>query len=148
MICKLLLKFRIIVNTVSRFKENFKVSKCGFTDFILVIKIEIEDNGIYISQEAFIDNLLNKYNINNTRKIKIPCAEYNNNKNNEPVDKIKFKSIIGSLIYFARGARPNIASAFNFNFTSKKSENSTQADWKKAIQILKYLNGTKQYKIR
>jgi len=135
-----------IVRIVSRIKDNFKVSKCGFADFILGIKIERENNDIYISQEAFIDNLLNKYSINNKKKIKSPCSVNENNEDNEPVDKIKFKSIIGSLIYLARCTRPDIA--FAVNFAARKSENPTQADWKKAIKILKYLNGTKHYKIR
>jgi len=38
-------------------------------------------------------------------------------------------------------------SAFAVNFAARKSENLTQADWKKAIQILQNLNGIK-YKIK
>jgi len=130
-----------IVRIVSKIKDNFKVSKCGFTNFILGIKIERENNNIYISQEVFIDDLLYKYDINNKKKIKSPCAGNENNEDKEPVVKIKFKSIIGSLIYLARCTLLNIA--FAVNFAARKSENPTQADWKKAIKILKYLNGTK-----
>ena len=63
MICELQ-NFEII-NNVSTIQKNFKVSKNGFVDFILGIKIEREGNDIYITQETFIDILLNKYNIIN-----------------------------------------------------------------------------------
>ena len=63
MICELQ-NFEII-NNVSTIQKNFKVSKNGFADFILGIKIEREGNDIYITQETFIDILLNKYNIIN-----------------------------------------------------------------------------------
>jgi len=59
-----------IINIISRIKENLKVSKRGFVHFILGIKIVTSN----ISQEAFIENLLNKYNINNKRKINTPCT--------------------------------------------------------------------------
>ena len=53
---------------------------------------------------------------------------------------------MSSLIYLARFTRPDIA--FDVNFVARKSENPTQAKWKEAIQILKYLNDTKHNKIR
>jgi len=118
-----------IKNIVSRIKENYKISKSGFTDFILGIKIEREDNKIYISQEILIDILLNKHNINNKIKLKTPCVGYSNNENNETVDKIRFKGTIRSLIYFARCICPIITIAVNFE--TNKSENQTLAEFKK-----------------
>jgi len=61
-----------------------------------------------------------------TVKHQAPCAGYNNNKNNEPIYKIKFKSIICSLIYPAKCTSPDIV--FAVNFEARKLENSTQAD--------------------
>jgi len=65
--------------------KTFKVSKSEFSDFIMGIKIEREDNNIYFSH---------KHNMHNKRKIKIPYARYSNNANNEPVNEIKKSKVL------------------------------------------------------
>ncbi len=56
-----------------------------------------------------------------------------------------FKSAVGSLMYLARCTRPDIAYAVGK--VARNSENPTLDDWKKVINIMKYLNYTKHYKI-
>ena len=52
-----------VFNVIKEIKVRFKVSKCGKIDNILGINIKMNENFIYsISQEIFINNLLDKYN--------------------------------------------------------------------------------------
>jgi len=67
-------------------------------------------------------------------------------KNDTQFDKTIFKSAVGSLIYFSRCTRPDIT--FAVGKVARSSENPTMADWKMVINILKYLNYTKHYKIK
>jgi len=70
--------------------------------------------------------------VENTRSRNIPCITTNiENQNNEPFDKTKFKSAIGTLIYLAKCTRPDIAYAVNK--AARKSENPTDSDWKSVV---------------
>ena len=133
-----------VKDITTKIKNNFKISKCGSIDFILGIKVEKNEIGYFLSQEAFINNLLEKFKINNRKKTKTPCTGTNLlSENKEPFDKKKYQSAIGSLNYLARSTRPDIA--FATNLASRKSENPTITDWNKVLNILKYLNYTKNY---
>jgi len=90
--------------------------------------------------------LLQKFKVSNIRKTKTPCSNITKTiKNDEHFDKTIYKSAVGSLIYLARCTRPDIT--FAVGKVARNSENPTMADWKKVMNILKYLNYTKNYKI-
>jgi len=93
-------------------KNNFKVSKVEPINYILGIKIDKEDNKYYISQEGFIEKLLETFNLKYTRKTNTPCVRDNTKgENNKPFDVTTYKSAIGSLIYIAKCTRPDISFA-------------------------------------
>jgi len=132
---------------INRIKNNFKVSKCGKANYILGINIEDENKNYSISQTQLIKDILQKFNISNIRKTKTPCTGENKLINGEekPFNVTKYKSAVGSLIYLARCTRPDIA--FSVGKVARNSENPTLSDWKKVVNIMKYLNYTKNYKI-
>jgi len=136
-----------IKSTIKIIRENFKISKCGEIDCILGINVHKSHNNTYsLSQENYIKNILEKYNINNLKKSKTPCTGTNTiSENNTLFDKTIFKSAIGGLIFLARCTRPDIA--FAVNKAARKCEEPTVSDWKKIINIFKYLNSTSNYKI-
>ena len=136
-----------VFNIIEKIKIRFKISKCGEIDNILGIKVELNKNFTYsISQENFIINLLDKYNIGNIKKSKTPCTGNNIiSENKTPFDKTIYKSAVGSLIFLARGTRPDIS--FAVNKVARKCEEPNVSDWKMIINIFKYLNSTKLYKI-
>jgi len=69
----------------------------------------------------------------------------NNITNDKSFDPNTYKSVIGSLIYLAKCTWPDIS--FAVHHAARQCENPTYADWYKIINILKYLNNTKYYKI-
>ena len=136
-----------INDIVNKIKLKFKISKSGNINYILGIKIEFYNNSYYISQKNFIENLLNNYNIKNIKKCKTPCTGVNNKLNNDPnFDITVYKSAIGSLIYLAKSTRPDIS--FAVHYASRNCENPKLSDWKKVLNIFKYLNSTKNFKIK
>ena len=135
-----------IQNIITKIKEKFKISNCGPAEFILGIKIEKQKNKYIISQNSFINNILDKFNIKEMRKRKTPCTGDNTiSENNKPFNKTIYKSAIGSLIYLSKCTRPDIA--FSVNKAARKSEKPTISDWNKITNIFRYINSTKDYKI-
>jgi hypothetical protein len=135
-----------IKQIINKIKSKFKISKCDPIEYILGIEVKKENNSYIISQKNFINNMLYKFNIDNTKKRKTPCTGDNKiSENNKPFDKTIYKSAIGSLIYLSKCTRPDIA--FAVNKASRKCENPTISDWNKIINILKYINSTKEFKI-
>jgi len=136
-----------IENIINVIKQKFKISNCGEAKYLLGIIIERNFNSYLIHQRNFIENLLNTFKISNLKNAKTPCTGDNIiSENNTPFDSTIYKSALGSLIYLSRATRPDIA--FAVNKASRKCENPTYSDWRKIINILKYLNSTKNFKIK
>jgi len=82
----------------------------------------------------------------NARPRNTPCTIIDaKTENKNPVDKTKYKSAIGSLIYLAKCTRPDIS--FAVNKAARKSEEPNESDWKAVTNIFKYIATTKNYKI-
>ena len=134
-----------ISKTIRTIKNKFKISKCEHINYLLGIKVENNNFRYSVSQTNYIENVLSKFKVHNTRKAKTPCTGDNVNENRNPFDKTTYKSALGSLIYLAKCTRPDIS--FAVNKAAKNAENPTISDWNKVTNIFKYLNSTKNYKI-
>jgi len=134
-----------IKRTIKLIRKKYKMSNFGPINFLLGIKVDKHGYNYSISQLAYIENILSRFNVNNIRKAKTPCTGDNPGENQEPFDKTTYKSALGSLIFLAKCTRPDIA--YSVNKAARNTENPTHSDWKKVMNILKYLNSTKHYKI-
>ena len=135
-----------LINSIYKIKNKFSISKCEPINYILGIKVEQDNFNYTISQKAYIENLLSKYNISNTKKCKTPCTGENyKSKNNNLFNKTIYKSAIGSLIHLAKCSRPDIS--FAVNNAARYCESPTISDWNKIVNIFKYLNYSINYKI-
>lgn len=72
-----------IHKTINLIKNRFKISNCGPINYLLGIKVEKQDFKYSISQISYIENILSKFKINNTRKAKTPCTGDNLNENKQ-----------------------------------------------------------------
>jgi len=131
---------------INKITKRFNISNCEPVKYILGITIENKNKQYYVHQRNFIDNLLKSYKINNIKKCNTPCSGDNIiSENNTPFDPVIYKSAIGSLIYLAKCTRPDIS--FSVHKAARHCENPTTSDWKKVINIFKYLNNTKNFKL-
>jgi len=133
-----------INDIINKIKSKFKISNYGPIKYLLGITIEQTKFEYRISQTNFIENLLSNFKITQNKRTNTPCT-LNNITNDKPFDPTTYKSVIGSLIYLAKCTRPDIS--FAVHHAARQCENPTYADWYKIINILKYLNNTKYYKI-
>jgi len=136
-----------IYNVIKEIKIKFKISKCRVVDSILGINVRLGKDFTYsISRENFNMNLLDKYNIYNVKKSKTLCTGNNIiSENKTPFDKTIYERTIGSLIFLLLCTRPDIS--FIINKAARKNEEPNLSDWKIIVNIFKYLNSSKHYKI-
>nr|GEU31192.1 hypothetical protein [Tanacetum cinerariifolium] len=106
----------------------FSMKDLGEAAFILGIKIYRDRSSrlIGLSQNAYLDKILKRYRMDNSKRGSIP---------------MQFELHLRSIMYAVRCTRPDVA--FAQNITSRFQQNSGEAHWTAVKNILKYLRNTK-----
>ncbi|GJS73661.1 retrovirus-related pol polyprotein from transposon TNT 1-94, partial [Tanacetum coccineum] len=120
--------------------------------FILGIKIYKDRSKrlIRLSQNAYMDKILKRYKMDNSKRGHIPMQErLDLNKiqgasTPEEVKRMKnvpYVSVVGSIMYAVRCTRPDVV--FAQNITSRFQQNPGEPHWTAVKNILKYLRNIK-----
>ncbi|GJX08674.1 retrotransposon protein, putative, ty1-copia subclass [Tanacetum coccineum] len=124
----------------------------GEAAFILGIKIYRDRSKrlIGLCQNAYMDKILKRYKMDNSKRGHIPMQErLDLNKSQgaqtpNEVNRMKnvpYASAVGSIMYAVRCTRPDVA--FAQNMTSRFQQNPGEPHWTAVKNILKYLRNTK-----
>ncbi|GJT73619.1 hypothetical protein Tco_1032905 [Tanacetum coccineum] len=124
----------------------------GEAAFILGIKIYRDRSKrlIGLCQNAYMDKILKRYKMDNSKRGHIPMQErLDLNKSQgaqtpKEVNRMKnvpYASAVGSIMYAVRCTRPDVA--FAQNMTSRFQQNPGEPHWTAVKNILKYLRNTK-----
>jgi len=132
--------------------KEFKITDKGDLKWFIGLRITRNrpKRQIYIDQESAITNLLRETDMLESNPKKTPMEEkislVKKPINQKKADGHRYRSIIGSLIYFMTGSRPDICFAVSklAQFMSDPYEEHQSA----LMRILRYLKGTKHYKLR
>ncbi|GJV80523.1 retrotransposon protein, putative, ty1-copia subclass [Tanacetum coccineum] len=130
----------------------FAMKDLGEAAFILGIKIYRDRSKrlIGLSQNAYMDKILKRYKMDNSKRGHIPMQErLDLNKSQgaqtpKEVNRMKnvpYASAVGSIMYAVRCTRPDVA--FAQNMTSRFQQNPGELHWTAVKNILKYLRNTK-----
>ncbi|XP_077257634.1 uncharacterized protein LOC143894862 [Temnothorax americanus] len=104
-----------------KLSSHFEIRDLGKVSYYLGIKVEHNKNGdILLSQEAKIEQLLQLYQLNEAKPARTPMET-------------------------ATISRPDVAAAVGF--LARRVETPTQMDWNAVKRIIRYLAGTKNYKL-
>ncbi|GJX50439.1 retrotransposon protein, putative, ty1-copia subclass [Tanacetum coccineum] len=118
----------------SYLERCFAMKDLGEATYILGIKIYRDRLKplIDLCQSAYIEKILKRYYMENSKRGTIPMQE-----------KLKFSKsqAVGSIMYDVRCIRPDVA--FAQNITSRFQQNPGDAHWTAVKNILKYLRNTK-----
>ncbi|GKC08249.1 retrotransposon protein, putative, ty1-copia subclass [Tanacetum coccineum] len=120
--------------------------------FILGIKIYRDRSKrlIGLGQNAYMDKILKRYKMDNSKRGHIPIQErldLNKTQGASTPKKVKrmknvpYASAVGSITYAVRCTRPDVA--FAQNITSQFQQNPGESHWTAMKNILKYLRNTK-----
>lgn len=137
--------------------QHFKVKDLGEVKYLLGIEVtrNKKSNTIELSQQAYIDQLLKRYNMQGAKPATTPlssgvrltqddCPMTDEEKSD--IANVPYASLVGALMYAAIGTRPDIA--FAVGALSRFLSNPGRHHWNEAKRVLSYLKGTSHYAIR
>ena len=130
----------------------FSMKDLGEDAFILGIKIYRDKSQrlIGLSQSTYIDKILKRFNMQNSKKGYLPMQEQHGLSSkvcaSTPAEvarmkRILYASAVGSIMYAVKSTRPDVA--FAQNLTNRYQQNPSEAHWTAVKNILKYLRNTK-----
>ncbi|GJS72443.1 retrotransposon protein, putative, ty1-copia subclass [Tanacetum coccineum] len=130
----------------------FAMKDLGDVAYIIGIKIYRDRSKrlIGLCQSAYIEKILKRYSLENSKRGTIPMQEKlklsKSQGTSTPAEiqrmqKIPYASAVGSIMYAVRCTRPDVA--FAQNMTSRFQHNPGEIHWTTVKNILKYLRNTK-----
>ena len=128
----------------SNLSKHFKMKDLGSLHFCLGVNIEQTEEGLTLSQKQYIEKLLERYGLQDANPVSTPM-DLNvklvaDDGHSKPVDRIRYQSMIGSLLYAAVATRPDISQAVGA--LSKFSSAPTEVHLTAVKRVLRYLKGT------
>nr|GEV64272.1 hypothetical protein [Tanacetum cinerariifolium] len=139
-------------NVKSYLGRSFAMKDLGDVAYILGIKIYRDRSKrlIGLCQKAYIEKILKRYYMENSKRGTIPMQEKLKLSKSQgastPAEKqrmqnISYASAVGSIMYVVRCTRPDVA--FAQNVTSRFQQNPGEEYWIVVKNIIKYLRNTK-----
>jgi len=94
-------------------KDKYKMSDLGPATKFLGLEIDRDEDGITLSQQAYIEMILRRFDMHEVNGISTPMNPnvrlYEYEEDEGYADTALYQSIVGSLIYAALGTRPDLA---------------------------------------
>eukprot|EP00253_Pinus_taeda_P035202 PITA_35202 len=126
----------LIKNFKSVMKEEFEITDMGLLRYFLGIEVDQNENGIFISQEKYVNEVSSRFNMQECKAAITPMImglKLSKEDNSKDFDPSLYKSIVGSLIYLT-ATRPDIK--FTVSLISRFVERPKEAHWQAAKRIL------------
>ncbi|MBW0574515.1 hypothetical protein O181_114230, partial [Austropuccinia psidii MF-1] len=125
-------------------KEEFSTKILGLADLILGIKITHEENSITLSQQHYINSLLDLYGMTNCKPVATALMPNTHLEAASDEDEVNFSALnvnycsaIGSLSYLSTATRPNLS--FAVSALSQFLESPGTQHWHTFLHVLNYL---------
>ena len=113
----------------------------------LMVTRDRQERSIRITQSSFTDELVLEYGLTDARIAKTPTGSSESvepaSEKDEPGNVDRYQRVIGQLMYLMRGSRPDIC--FTVSRLSRYVAKPAVRHWKCAMQVLRYLKGTREF---
>ncbi|MBW0531969.1 hypothetical protein O181_071684 [Austropuccinia psidii MF-1] len=133
----------------AKIKTHFDMDKLGKVKYSLGIKISERDNYISLIQDKFINNILQEFQLTNTRHTNCPLPRNIKSFRIIPTKEVSppfnYQRAIGLLQYLVQCTRPDLA--FATSFLSQYLKDPKDLHYNAVKHVLTYLNSTKHYKL-
>lgn len=133
------------------FKESmmkvFDMTDLGKMRFFLGIEVLQMDDGIYVCQRKYAQEILKRFGMEECNAVKnpiVPGFKIDKNEGGVKVDETYYKQIVGSLMYITT-TRPDLM--FIVSFIGRFMARPTEVHLLAAKRALRYLKGTIDYGI-
>ena len=122
--------------------KEYEMSMMGELTFFLGLQIKQTSDGIFISQEKYVNDLLKKFGFSSTSSMKTPMAapiNLDSDLNGTSVDTTTYRGMVGSLMYLT-ASRPDIM--FATCFCARYQSNPKKSHMDAVRRIFRYLKGS------
>eukprot|EP00253_Pinus_taeda_P025064 PITA_25064 len=118
----------LIVDFKAVMKSEFEMTDLGFLIYFLGIEVDQSENGVFISQDKYVEVVLKRFNIKAAVTPTVIGLKLTKEDNSKDFDPKFYKSIVGSLMYLT-ASRPDIMHAVSLIsiFMERPKENHWQA---------------------
>ncbi|GJU46759.1 putative ribonuclease H-like domain-containing protein [Tanacetum coccineum] len=122
-------------------KGEFEMSAMGELTFFLGLQVKQKPDGIFISQDKYVQDMLQKFDMESVRTATTPYETSKPKSKDEPDDAVNvhlYRSMIGSLMYLT-ASRPDIQ--FAVSACSRHQVTPLTSNLNAVKKIFKYLKG-------
>jgi len=137
-------KTQFLADVKRQLGQRFDCKDLGDARFILGLELKYTANGISISQQSYIERILERFGMSDSRPVATPLDPNMPLRKSEPgtelADISEYQRIIGSLMYAVTGTRPDLA--HTVTLLSQFSSAPNQVHLQAAKRVLRYLRGT------
>ncbi|CAM8972792.1 unnamed protein product [Rhodiola kirilowii] len=133
---------KLVDQFVEHMQKEFKMSMVGEMNYFLGLQVIQKDDGIFISQSKYANNLIEKFDLEKASHKRTPAATHLQITKDEAgtkVDQTLYRSIIGSLLYLTT-SRPDIAYAVGV--CARYQADPEESHLLQVKRIIKYVCGT------
>ncbi|KFM74814.1 Copia protein, partial [Stegodyphus mimosarum] len=140
-----------IDKVISQLSKFFDLKVLGKTKTLLGIEFLENENGLFIHQQNYIEEIFEKFKHFQIPVTSVPIAKgtiltkLDCPSTSAEMRKLPFRNLLGCLVFVANRTRPDITYAVNI--LSQFQENPGIRHWEALLKLLGYLNSTKLYKL-
>ena len=136
-----------IQEIVDALESEFSMTDIGEVGSFLGIKIKQTSKDLFLSQRAYMEKLLARFEMTNCNPSKSPMkanSEKQEDDDGEVVVEIKpYREVVGCLMFLMLNTRPDISVVINYY--SRYQNNAKLIHWKGLKRILRNIRGTLDY---
>lgn len=126
---------------------RFEIKDLGDVRYCLGLEFERGVNGIKICQKGYVDEILERFGMNECRPVNTPMEpgtklQKEEGKSGEPAESVPYRQLVGALMYLAVGTRPDISHAVSA--LSQFNDCHEEQHYKAAKRVLRYLAKTRE----
>ncbi len=139
---------KLIISIKRKLSEHFKMKDLNKVSSYLGIDIDFDANRkvMTLCQTKYIESLASKYNVKDANLFDTPMEMHLKlEKAEKPDFNVKFRNLIGALLYVSAGTRPDIT--YSVNYLSRFQSAYDHTHYAYALRILKYLYKTRNLKL-
>lgn len=135
--------------TVKALETEFEVTNMGNLHWLLGIQIEMTRDSIVLSQAAYIDKILARFQMSDSHATTLPIDPNTRLQKGQDTVDVKehrlYQSIIGSCMYLVTCTRPDLA--YPVSYLSQFLAAPSMVHLTAAKRLLRYIKGTKDLKL-
>jgi hypothetical protein len=125
---------------------KFEITDLGQVHWFLGVKVEVTDQGIAMSQEKYVKDMLKSFRMEDANIVATPAEEKRLEEGTEVLDNVPYRELVGGLLYASGWTRPDITYATGQ--VSKFMSKPIKEHWTAAKRILRYLKGAMAMQIK